>query len=159
MSQPRQPPPAWTGGRAMVAVAAGGALGALARYATDRLLPRPDGLPLSTLTVNVVGCFLMGLLVAAILRRPDAHPVLRPFLAVGVLGGFTTFSAYAADIRAALVEGRVATALVYAVATLVLCVGAAWLGLLLGARRRPVLDEGLLDETLLDETPPDEDAR
>lgn len=140
MTERPQPPPAWTGARAVIAVAAGGALGALARYGVDRLLPRPEGLPLPTFTVNVLGCFLMGLLVAAILRRPDAHPVLRPFLAVGVLGGFTTFSTYAAEIRGALVDGRVGLALVYAVLTVLLCVGAAWLGVFLGSRRRTVPD-------------------
>lgn len=144
MTVPPQPPPAWTGARAVIAVAAGGALGALARFGTDRLLPRPEGLPLPTFTVNVLGCFLMGLLVAAILRRPNAHPVLRPFLAVGVLGGFTTFSTYAAEIRAALVDGRVGLALAYAVVTVVACVGAAWLGLVLGGRRRTVPDEEAL---------------
>ncbi len=141
MTEPRQPPAAWTGPRAVAAVAAGGALGALARFGVDRLVPRPGDLPAGTLVVNVLGCVLMGLLVAAILRRPDVHPVMRPFLAVGLLGGFTTFSTYAAEIRAALVEGRLVLGVAYALGTVILCVAGAALGVTLGMRRSGTPDE------------------
>jgi CrcB protein len=99
------------------AVAVGGMLGALARYGL--VLALPD-LP-ATLAINVAGSFLLGVLVA---RRPDGR-WSRPFLGTGVLGGFTTFSALAVQT----VDADLPTAVAYLVATLVLGVGAAWLGL------------------------------
>lgn len=76
---------------ALVAVALGGGLGGLARYGALLLVPGLWG----TLLVNVLGCALIGVLMAFV---PRAHPLTRPFLGVGVLGGFTTFSAYAVDV-------------------------------------------------------------
>ncbi|GGP41876.1 fluoride efflux transporter FluC [Saccharothrix coeruleofusca] len=75
---------------ALAAVALGGGLGGLARYGLGLLVPGPWG----TLLVNVLGCALIGVLMAF---APRAHPLVRPLLGVGVLGGFTTFSAYAVD--------------------------------------------------------------
>lgn len=73
-------------------MAAGGAVGAVARHGLAVALPaEPGGLPVATLTANLLGCLLLGLLVGA---RPH-DPVLRPLLGTGVLGGFTTFSALA----------------------------------------------------------------
>ncbi|MGM1059317.1 fluoride efflux transporter FluC [Saccharothrix sp. Mg75] len=74
----------------LAAVALGGGLGGLARYGASLALPGPVG----TLVVNVVGCALIGVLLAL---APRLHPLARPFLGVGALGGFTTFSAYALD--------------------------------------------------------------
>jgi len=78
--------------------AAGGALGALARWAVVLALPRSPGQwPWATLAVNLVGCLLIGVLLAVLsARRPDDER-LRTFLGAGVLGGFTTFSAFAVE--------------------------------------------------------------
>ncbi|TDC80747.1 CrcB family protein [Micromonospora sp. KC606] len=100
-------------------VAAGGALGALARAAAQAALPHsPTGFPWATFGVNVLGCLLIGALMAVVGRR-RVPQLTRPFLGVGVLGGFTTFSAYAVDAHRALVAGAVGTALAYLAATLV----------------------------------------
>lgn len=120
-------------GSAVVAVALGGALGALARWGLGLAFPTPSGaFPTTTLLINVVGCLLMGLLVVHVAEVRTAHPLVRPFLGVGVLGGFTTFSTFAVDAEQLLAAGRPGTALGYLAATVLGSVGAAWLGLLLG---------------------------
>ena len=82
-----------------LAAALGGALGALARWGVARALPSsPAGWPWSTLLVNLTGCLLLGLLLAALFARHPDHPWLRPFLGTGVLGGYTTFSTFAVDV-------------------------------------------------------------
>jgi CrcB protein len=87
--------------------AAGGALGSSARYLVNvgagRLLGM--GFPWGTLIVNIVGCFIMGLLVGWAALKGSVTQEARVFLATGVLGGFTTFSAFSADF-AALIERR-----------------------------------------------------
>src|SRR3954463_13718444 len=81
-----------------LAAAAGGVLGALARWGIGAALPHDAGSwPWATLLVNVTGCALIGVLLAVLLARFPAHPWLRPFLATGVLGGYTTFSTFAVD--------------------------------------------------------------
>jgi CrcB protein len=129
-------------GATVVAVGVGGALGALARWGIGLAWPTPHGgFPVATLAVNVVGCLLMGVLVVHVAERREAHPLVRPFLGVGVLGGFTTFSTFAVDAEALLAGGRLGVALGYLAATVLGSVGAAALGLALarttarGARR------------------------
>ncbi|CAM5350095.1 Putative fluoride ion transporter CrcB [Streptomyces microflavus] len=99
---PEPGPPAAPQTRVLGAVAAGGALGALARYGALVLWPTADGgFPWTVFAVNVSGCALIGvLMVLTVERGRVTHPLVRPFLGVGVLGGFTTFSTYAADVRA-----------------------------------------------------------
>jgi CrcB protein len=94
--------------------------------------------PWATLTVNLVGCALMGLLVSAILAHPARHPLWRPFLGIGVLGGFTTFSAFAADAVLLGDEGAWAASAAYVIATLMGGLAAMWLGYTVGhtLRRR-----------------------
>lgn len=80
-------------------VALGGVIGSLGRYAVDVLLPHVAGeFPWATWVVNVSGAFVMGLLVAFLVDRPGIHRLARPFLGVGILGGWTTFSALAVDV-------------------------------------------------------------
>ena len=119
--------------RALLTVAAGGALGATARYAVD-VVASAWGLaaPWATLTVNLVGCALMGLLVSAVLAHPARHPLWRPFLGIGVLGGFTTFSAFAADAVLLADAGDIAASAAYVIASLGGGLLALWLGTRLG---------------------------
>lgn len=93
-------------------IAAGGALGGGARELLNLGLPA-TGLPAATFLANVSGCFLLGLLMVFLLEvwRPGRY--LRPFLGVGVLGGFTTFSAYTLETRGLFADGRAMLALCY----------------------------------------------
>lgn len=124
-------------------IAAGGVTGSLARYALARAWPAPaGGVPWATLGTNVAGCLLIGVLMVLITEVWAAHRLIRPFLGVGLLGGFTTFSAYAEQSRALLAAGRGATGLGYAAGTLAaaLCavqVGAVTTRWATRPRRRP----------------------
>ncbi|WP_433800573.1 fluoride efflux transporter CrcB [Actinomycetospora sp. CA-084318] len=119
-------------GAAVAAVALGGAIGALARWGLGLAFPTPHGaFPTTTLVINVVGCLLMGVLVVHVAEVRTAHPLVRPFLGVGVLGGFTTFSTFAVDAQQLLAAGHLGTTLGYLAATTLGSVGAAWLGLVL----------------------------
>ena len=99
---------------AYLLAALGGALGALARWGTSVAVPRPSGSwPWATLTVNLVGCLLIGVLLAVLAaRRPDDER-LRTFLGAGVLGGFTTFSAFAVEVAELLRAGAPVVAVAY----------------------------------------------
>ena len=78
--------------------ALGGALGALARWGVATALPHsPGGWPWATLLVNLTGCLLLGGLVTGLTARSPEPPWARPLLAVGVLGGYTTYSAFAVE--------------------------------------------------------------
>jgi CrcB protein len=119
-------------GAAVAAVSLGGALGALARWGIGLAWPAPHGgFPTSTLVINVVGCLLMGVLVVHVAEVREAHPLVRPFLGVGVLGGFTTFSTFAVDTQGLLAGGHLGVALGYLAATVLGSVGASALGLTL----------------------------
>lgn len=125
----------------LVAVAVGGALGALARYGLTLAWPaRPGAFPWVTFAINVAGCFLIGVLMVLVTEVRPAHPLVRPFLGTGVLGGFTTFSTYAAGVRALLgPEWTVAVGYLggTVVAALVATVTGTWLARLVWNRRRP----------------------
>ncbi|MEH0970467.1 CrcB family protein [Micromonospora sp. CPCC 205546] len=116
-------------GALLGAVAAGGALGALARAGLQHAVPHaPTGFPWATFAVNLTGCLLIGVLMAALERSADRRPLLRPFLGVGVLGGYTTFATYAVDVRLALDAGAPEVALGHLAATLLGALVAVWLG-------------------------------
>lgn len=103
----------------LAVIAAGGALGALARHGVQTALPAaPGGFPWATFLVNVSGCLLIGVLMVVITEVRTAHRLVRPFLGVGVLGGYTTFSTYVVDTQRTVAAGAPATALVYLGATL-----------------------------------------
>jgi CrcB protein len=107
-------------GLVLVVIALGGGLGALARYGLTELLPTAPGhVPWGTFVTNVSGCFLIGVLMVLISEVWSAHRLVRPFLGVGVLGGFTTFSTYAAEIRALLTPDSVELAFGYLAGTLI----------------------------------------
>lgn len=123
-------------------VAVGGAVGALARYGAALLWPTGNGaFPWTTLTVNAVGCGLMGILMVVITEVRAAHRLVRPFLGTGILGGFTTFSTYAVDIQRLVAAGRPAEALAYLAGTALVALTAVGAGVtgtraLLQLRRR-----------------------
>ncbi len=104
---------------ALLAVAVGGALGALLRWGLGELIPGGDGFPWTTFAINVSGSFLLALLPAfSVIRR---RPVLPLFFGTGMLGGYTTLSTYAEETRALLANGEAATALTYLLGTLAAC--------------------------------------
>ena len=92
----------------VLAVAAGGALGAAARYGLSGLASKwsERGLPIGTLLVNLVGCLLIGLLVPWMLGDRVARPEVRSFVLIGLLGGLTTFSTYGYEVVAQLNDGQ-----------------------------------------------------
>ncbi|WP_111734806.1 fluoride efflux transporter CrcB [Roseovarius amoyensis] len=112
-------------------VAIGGAIGASARYltsvATMRLLG--PGFPWATLTVNVVGSFLMGVLVVTLAHSGGTR--LAPLLMTGLLGGFTTFSAFSLDAMTLWERGQAAQAGLYVVASVGVSLAAIVLGMAL----------------------------
>lgn len=111
-------------------VAVGGAAGSVARYGVGLAAARWFGLafPWGTLFVNVLGGLLIGLLVA---RVGPLNEDMRLLLGVGALGGFTTFSTFSLE-SVRLFETNIGGALLYVAASVVLSVGACWLGLMLG---------------------------
>ena len=116
-----------------LAVALGGVLGALARYALGEGWPTKAGaFPWTTFAVNVSGCLLIGVLLVRLVEAGSVHPLWRPFLGTGVLGGYTTFSTYAVDTRALVADGHAATAAVYVVATVLAALAAVQLGVVAG---------------------------
>ncbi len=109
------------------AVFFGGGLGAVARYGLGSLLPR-SAFPYSTLSVNLLGSLCIGLITGAVLLRTDAQ-IWRLFLATGLMGGFTTFSAFALDSVTLMQRGAVGPALIYVCASVIGCSIACFIGL------------------------------
>jgi CrcB protein len=100
-------------------IALGGAVGSLARWSVARALPHGSGeFPWSTLTVNVTGCFVLGVLMVLVVERWPDRRLLRPFVGTGLLGGYTTFSTYALDTRSLVAADRPAIATAYLIGTL-----------------------------------------
>jgi len=113
----------------LAAIAVGGVLGAESRYGMQVAIPPGDsGFPWSTLLVNLSGCLLIGVLMAVLAGLAAPHRLLRPFLGVGVLGGYTTFSTFVVDVEHLVVADRPGAAGSYLLATLALCAGAVWAG-------------------------------
>lgn len=120
-----------------LAVFAGAGLGGVARYALGAwVMTRYGGrFPLGTLVVNVSGAFLIGLTMTILSERLTPHPAWRLFLVVGVLGGYTTYSAFAYETLQAVKDGERLMGLVYVVSTVAAAYAAVWLGTALAARR------------------------
>jgi CrcB protein len=127
-------------------VFAGGALGTTIRYLVSSAVPPVAGLPLGTFGINVVGAFVLGWLLEALaLRGPDEgrRRSVRLFAGTGILGGFTTYSAFAVDTDGLLVAQNVAGSIAYAVATIAVGALASLAGIAVGAalgRRRAERD-------------------
>jgi CrcB protein len=103
----------------LLAVALGGAVGAMLRYGLTLAEPDDSGFPWTTFSINLVGAFLLALLPAS--ERVRRHPLLPPLLGTGVLGGFTTMSTWSEQTRSLVSQGAVGTAAAYVVGTLAAC--------------------------------------
>ena len=113
----------------LAVVALGGALGSLARWGLAVTIPHTTGgVPWSTFLANVVGAFVLGALMVLVLEVWPPTRLVRPFLGVGVLGGFTTFSTYLLDTQDLLRAGRPGAALLYLFGTLLVGLVASWAG-------------------------------
>jgi fluoride exporter len=115
----------------ITAVFVGGGLGAVVRYGLSGLLTR-SSFPLGTLSVNLAGSFCIGLIIATLLLR-SAAPEWRLFLATGLMGGFTTFSAFALETVEMLNRAAWSSALFYVCASVLGCVLACFIGLRIAA--------------------------
>lgn len=113
----------------------GAGLGGALRHAVNRLTVfSASGYPWNTVVVNVVGSFTMGLLAGWWAFRGDAHQTFRLFLATGLLGGFTTFSAFSLDAALLWDRGRMVGAMLYIAFTIILALAGLFLGLALMRR-------------------------
>lgn len=113
-------------------IAVGGALGSLTRWAVATAAPSsPPAFPWGTWVANISGAFLLGLLMVFLLEYWPPGRYVRPFLGVGFLGGYTTFSTYMLDTRNLLADGETVTALVYVFGSLILGLLAVGAGILL----------------------------
>jgi CrcB protein len=112
-------------------VAIGGSIGASARHVVNIVSAKLFGIgfPWGTLAVNVVGCFAMGVLIEVLARRFNASNELRLFIATGILGGFTTFSAFSLDFAVLWERGAAAAAVGYVLASVIGSLASVFLGL------------------------------
>jgi fluoride exporter len=116
----------------LVAVSLGGGLGSVARYLVSQALPlHPGHFPWGTFAINVSGCLAIGLLMVLVLDVWPPNRYVRPFLGVGVLGGYTTFSTFAVELRALGAHGSWGVAAAYALGSLVAGAAAVWCGMIL----------------------------
>lgn len=119
----------------LAAICVGGALGSTARYGLESWNPRGHGFPTTTLAINLSGALLLGILVGAIAVRAASrggqwHPLTRPFLGTGLLGGYTTFSTFAVETR----ELSALSGATYVILSVAGGVGLALAGLAIGER-------------------------
>lgn len=111
----------------VLAVGAGGALGASARYLMGFLPVHPrSGFPLTTLAINVIGAFCIGLLAATAAKNNSLSPRMLLFLKVGVCGGFTTFSTFSLETAGLLQNGQTGAAAAYVTFSVLACVAAVF---------------------------------
>ncbi|SMQ65511.1 camphor resistance protein CrcB [Devosia lucknowensis] len=118
----------------MVLVGAGGAIGAMARYAAGNVVGRfwSSSFPLATLLVNAVGSMAMGVTIGLLARfLPHWQTEIRLFVAVGILGGFTTFSSFSLDTIMMMERGEMGQAALYVGLSVVVCLAGLYLGLLI----------------------------
>ncbi|WDZ78020.1 fluoride efflux transporter CrcB [Ensifer adhaerens] len=117
----------------LLLVGAGGAVGSILRYLVGLWAIRRlgAGFPWGTLWVNVTGSFLIGVLAEVIMRKFGASPEMRVFLITGVLGGYTTFSAFSLDAITLAQRGDVVLSVIYVIASVVLSILAVFSGLAL----------------------------
>lgn len=117
-----------------LAVAAGGAFGAMARHGVSRASLHWLGpnFPWGTLTANILGSFAMGLIIVWLSSREPASPALRAFLTVGLLGAFTTFSTFSLDVVTLYRDRTLMIAGAYVLASVFFSIGGLFAGLMVG---------------------------
>ena len=114
----------------LAAIALGGALGGPARYGVAQVIHvAPDTFPWATFWTNISGSFALGLLLALILERFPPSRYLRPFVATGFLGAYTTYSTFAVETDLLIKNGHAAIGLGYAAASLAVGFLAVWVGI------------------------------
>ncbi len=118
----------------VVAVAVGGAAGSVLRFWMSTWVYALVGraFPYGTLAVNVLGCLAMGFLFVLFVDRLSDNVVWRAGILIGVLGGFTTFSSFSIETFNLMEQGEWLKAAGNAAGSLILCIGATWLGVILG---------------------------
>jgi CrcB protein len=119
---------------AVILVGIGGALGSIARYGSGVLVGRiwPTTFPLATMMVNIAGSLAMGLFIGWLARTTPAWQAdARLFVAIGVLGGFTTFSSFSLDTVSLIERGEWGQALLYVLLSVVISIAALFAGLLI----------------------------
>ncbi|HEC75536.1 MAG TPA: fluoride efflux transporter CrcB [Methylophaga aminisulfidivorans] len=118
----------------LIAIAAGGAIGSILRFLVSNGVYRIFGkdFPYGTLSVNVLGSFLMGLLFILFVEREIVSVELRSAVLVGLLGAFTTFSTFSIETITLLEDGELIKAMVNVVLSVVVCITATWIGLNIG---------------------------
>ncbi len=122
----------------LAAIAAGGALGAPARYGVARVVPvTPGELPWATLATNVTGSLALGVVLVLLLERFPPSRYLRPSLATGFLGAYTTYSTFAVETVMLVHDGHPTIAIAYTAASITAGLAAAWAGIAI-ARRLPL---------------------
>jgi fluoride exporter len=116
----------------LLAIAAGGATGALLRYWTSTAVHARLGtaFPYGTLTVNVLGSLMIGFLYILLIERLNTGPLLRAFLMIGLLGAFTTFSTFSLETLNLLESGQPVRALANVLLSVTVCIGASGIGML-----------------------------
>jgi len=126
----------------LAAIALGGALGAPARYGVAEIVHvAPGSFPWATFWTNVSGSFALGAMLALVLERFPPTRYVRPFVATGFLGAYTTYSTFAVETDLLVKDGHAGIGLVYAVASLVAGFVAVWAGIV-AARSTPVPRRG-----------------
>ncbi|MCG6976885.1 MAG: fluoride efflux transporter CrcB [Acidiferrobacterales bacterium] len=118
----------------LLAIAGGGAIGAVLRYwvSTGVYALAGRNFPYGTLAVNIAGSLLMGLLFVLLIERMAENSIWRAALLIGLLGAFTTFSTFSIETLNLMEEGAYSRALLNMVLSVLLCVAAAWLGVKIG---------------------------
>jgi CrcB protein len=116
----------------LLAIAAGGALGAVFRYSMSNGVYQWLGrdFPWGTLAVNMLGSLLMGGLYVLLVERLASSAELRAFLLIGVLGAFTTFSTFSIESLLLIENGQLIRAVMNMLTSVVVCVVAAWIGII-----------------------------
>jgi CrcB protein len=118
--------------QAYLLVGIGGALGALARFGAQNWIGGlPNGFPIATFLINIVGSIAMGVLVGVLAKTtPQYQNEIRLFVAVGIFGGFTTFSSFSLDAITLIERGDILLATIYIVGSVLLSLAGLWMGML-----------------------------
>ena len=120
---------------ALLAVAVGGAMGTLSRYGISRMLPTvASSIPWSIFFVNVSGCLALGFVLQLVIERWPTNDYIRPFVAVGFIGAFTTFSTVMVDTDLLVRDGNAGTAAAYVIGSVIAGLVAVFTGIAIASR-------------------------